>query len=202
MFAIIGVVIFFALQKSNSGTVNTGPGSSPVTPTAASSGTIPVSSGGEGTITVGGQLIGLSAGSYAFDTNRGHGTQKQQASDTLRGGDYSSAVSLWDSYLVQDTNDAESLIYVEDQRVINSGAKYITLAVGTMLTGDAGDIQVGRDSLQGAYIAQKDFNASAGQHGNVLMRLLIANSGGTAQPLLQSQMLSSVHKNRIPRSLG
>jgi serine/threonine protein kinase/ABC-type branched-subunit amino acid transport system substrate-binding protein len=179
VLALIGTVIFFALPKSSTTTTSTGsPGS---TPTAASSGTITVSNSGEGTITVGGQLIGLSAGSYAFDTNQNDGTQKQQASDTLRGGDVGGAISLWTSYLGQTTNDAEALIYLEDQRVISSGASYVTVVVGTMLTGDSGDIQVGRDSLQGAYLVQKDFNANSAQHNNERLRLLIGNSGGTPQ---------------------
>jgi serine/threonine protein kinase len=184
VFALIGTVAFFAVQRSRgtTGPVSTGPGSTTSSPTPASNGSITLSKGDEGTITVGGQMIGLSAGSYAFDTNRGQGDSKlkQQASAALQAGNSGSAISYWTSYLNQDTNDAESLIYLENQRVLTSGNPYITLVVGTMLTGSSGDIQVGRDSLQGAYIAQKEFNANASQHNGEELRLLIANSGGSS----------------------
>ena len=74
-----------------------------------------------------------------------------------------------------NSNDAEALIYQEDLDVVNSGSPYVTIVVGTMLSGS--NITVGRDDLQGAYVAQKEFNDGSKLHGGVQVRLLIANAG-------------------------
>src|SRR6266487_1059187 len=125
-----------------------------------------------------GEYIGISDGTFAFDTNRPDGNLKRQAADKLKGNDVGSAQSLWLSGLQQDTSDAEALIYLEDQRVLNSANPHITLVVGTMITGD--NIGVGRDDLQGAYIAQKEFNDGFKLPNNVQVVLLVANSGNDA----------------------
>ncbi len=83
---------------------------------------------------------------------------KQQAATAFASGNISSAETLWRSASGEDPSDAEPLIYLENQRVKTSGSPSITFIVGTMLTGASADVQVGRDSLQGAYIAQKEFN--------------------------------------------
>ena len=80
--------------------------------------------------------------------------------------------------LEQETNDTEALIYLEDQRVLASGAPYITIVVGTVLTGSL--FSTGRDDLQGAYVAQKEYNDSLKLPGGVEVRLLIASSGNQA----------------------
>jgi len=125
-----------------------------------------------------GEYIGISDGTFAFDTNRPDGNLKRQAADRLKAGDISGAESLWQSGLQQDTSDAEALIYLENQRVLNSGNPHITLVVGTMITGD--NIGVGRDDLQGAYVAQKEFNDGFKLPNNVQVILLVANSGNDA----------------------
>ncbi len=125
-----------------------------------------------------GEYIGISDGTFAFDTNRPDGNLKRQAADRLKAGDISGAESLWQSGLQQDTSDAEALIYLENQRVLNSGNPHITLVAGTMITGD--NIGVGRDDLQGAYIAQKEFNDGFKLPNNVQVILLVANSGNNA----------------------
>jgi len=125
-----------------------------------------------------GESIGISDGTFAFDTNRPDGRFKTQAAEKLKASDVSGAESLWQSGLQQDTNDAEALIYLEDQRVLASGNPYITLVVGTMLTGD--NVGVGQDDLQGAYVAQKEFNDGHKLPNNVQVRLLIASSGNQA----------------------
>ena len=122
-----------------------------------------------------GEYIGLSDGSYAFDINRPDGATKQQAADKLRAGDVGTALSLWHDAVTRDTNDAEALIYLENQRVISSGNPYVTLVVGTMDTGTY--VSLGRDDLQGAYVAQKEYNDGHTLSGNVLVRLLIASTG-------------------------
>lgn len=127
---------------------------------------------------VGGEFIGLSDGSYAFDTNRSDGILKGQATDRLRAGDVNGAMALWQQALTVETNDPETLIYLENQRVLASGSPYITLVVGTMVTGTHADI--GFSDLQGAYVAQKEYNDSAKLPGGLRVRLLIANTGNDA----------------------
>ncbi|WP_220207113.1 ABC transporter substrate-binding protein [Reticulibacter mediterranei] len=128
-----------------------------------------------------GDIIGISDGSYAFDTNRSDGSLKQQASSKFRAGDKSGANSLWLRAVQQDTNDAEALIYLEDLRVLNSNKPYITLVVGTTITSkDLSATSIGSDILQGAYTAQKEYNDGSKQVGGKQLRLLIANSGSLA----------------------
>ncbi|MGI9060269.1 MAG: protein kinase domain-containing protein [Ktedonobacteraceae bacterium] len=126
-----------------------------------------------------GEMIGISDGSVAFAVNGPGGTYKLQAAAKLQAGDAISAESLWQSAVNADSGDAESLIYLEDQHVLNAHASsntpYITLVIGTMLTGN--NASVGHDDLQGAYVAQKEFNDGAKLSGGTLVRLLIANSG-------------------------
>src|SRR5947208_2342782 len=126
-----------------------------------------------------GEYIGISDGTIAFAVSGPGGTYKSQAADKLKAGDAISAESLWQSALGSDSGDAESLIYLEDQRVLNahntSGTPYITIVVGTMLTGD--NASVGHDDLQGAYVIQKEFNDGRKLTGGTLVRLLVASSG-------------------------
>jgi len=121
-----------------------------------------------------GEYIGLSDGSFAFDTNRPGGALKMQAANELKGHNISGAESLWQSALLRDTSDAEASIYLEDQRVLASHAPYLTLVVSTQFTDDFG---VGHDDLQGAYVAQKEYNDDLKLPGGVQVRLLIASSG-------------------------
>ncbi|HZO74667.1 MAG TPA: ABC transporter substrate-binding protein [Ktedonobacteraceae bacterium] len=150
---------------------NTGPGSP--NPTA----TLPPfsSSNGIGVTTVGNQIIGVSDGSYTFDTNRADGSLKQQAADSFRNKDVGSAVALWNQAASQDPSDAEALIYLEDQRVALS--PHVTFVVATVPSGSDALVSLGRDDLQGAYVAQKEFNDNAKLPNNLKIRLLIASSG-------------------------
>src|SRR6266568_1511047 len=157
---LITVVAYFAFVRGPAGSL--GPAS---TPGATTSAPPPAA-------------IGVSDGTFAFDTNRSDGRFKTQAADKLKGNDVQGAQSLWLSGLQQDTSDAEALIYLEDQRVLTSGNPYITIVVGTMLTGD--NAGVGRDDLQGAYVAQKEYNDGHRLPHNVQVRLLVASSGNDA----------------------
>jgi eukaryotic-like serine/threonine-protein kinase len=125
-----------------------------------------------------GEYIGISDGTFAFDTNRPDGTLKQQASARLKAHDRTGSIKLLQQAVQEDTNDAEALIYLEDQRVLASGHPYITFVVGTLLTGDF--FNTGRGNLQGAYVAQKEYNDGLKLPGGVQVRLLIANSGNEA----------------------
>src|SRR5205085_1613953 len=126
-----------------------------------------------------GELIGLSDGRYTFDTaaDRLDASLKVAASKDLAQGDKTGAKSLWSQAVRTDTSDAEALIYLEDQRVLDSGSPYITLVVGTTLTGSADTVSDGRGNLQGAYVAQKEYNDGLKLSGGRLIRLLIANAG-------------------------
>lgn len=87
---------------------------------------------------------------------------------------------------MQQSNDAEAMIYQEDQLVLNSGNPYVTLVLGTMLSGkDTSMVNVGRDNLQGAYLAQKEFNDGDKIHGGTQIRLLIANTGSQTKYVAQ-----------------
>ena len=171
---LIGVGIFYYSYSRSSRSTQTGtPGTTPgVTATVPANGIGAVKAPD-------GEMIGVSDGTVAFAVSGPGGTFKQQAATKLKAGDAIGAQSLWQEALSADSGDAESLIYLEDQRVLNahaaSNTPYITFVIGTMLTGN--NSSVGHDDLQGAYVAQKEFNDGAKLTGGVLVRLLVANSG-------------------------
>lgn len=134
---------------------------------------------GIGVTKIGNEYIGISDGTFIFDTVSAGAALKQQAAQHLKQNptDMSTAIALYAEAISKQTNDAEALIYQEDLRVLNSGSPYVTLVVGTMLSGNYALLSVGRDDLQGAYVAQKEFNDGSKLHGGVQVRLLIANSG-------------------------
>ena len=169
VIVLLGALAFGVLNLRNRGPASGGNASTPTAgPTASGIGVTKASDG---------ESIGISDGTFAFDTARTDGDTKQQAALKLAQGDSSGAMALWDSGLSTDTNDAEARIYVEDQRVITSGNPYITVVVGTMLTGGSATVSIGRDDLQGAYVAQKEFNDGSKLPNSVEVRLLIANAG-------------------------
>jgi len=170
---LITVVAYFAFVRGPASTL--GPAS---TPGATTNAPPPAATGIGVTKAPDGEYIGVSDGTFAFDTNRPDGRFKTQAAGKLKGNDVQGAQSLWLSGLQQDTSDAEALIYLEDQRVLTSGNPYITIVVGTMLTGD--NVGVGHDDLQGAYVAQKEYNDGHKLPNNVQVRLLVASSGNVA----------------------
>ena len=160
-------------------------GGSTPTPTVVSS--IPAS--GIGVMKApNGEMIGVSDGIFPFDTGRPGGNFMSQAAQSFQNGDKSGAESLWNQAAQTDTSNAEAWIYQEDQTVLNSGSPYIDIVVATMLTGDKATISVGRDDLQGAYVAQKTYNDGRLLPNGVQVRLLIANSGSVttfATPVAQ-----------------
>jgi serine/threonine protein kinase/ABC-type branched-subunit amino acid transport system substrate-binding protein len=145
------------------------------TSTPGASATSSTTKNGIGVTKVGNEIIGISDGSFVFDTGRGNSGLKTRASEHFRNGDISSAIALWNQAAGEVTNDPEPLIYLENQRVTTS--PHVTIVVGTMLTGNRALVEVGRDNLQGAYIAQKEFNDGAKLAGGTQVKLLIANSG-------------------------
>ncbi|HTK09830.1 MAG TPA: bifunctional serine/threonine-protein kinase/ABC transporter substrate-binding protein [Ktedonobacteraceae bacterium] len=141
----------------------------------------------------GNETIGISNGSFAFDTTRPSGAAKKQATERFKQdpNDVSTVSSLLGQAISLDSGDAEALIYQEDLRVVNSGQPYVTFVVATMLSGSNSTLSVGRDSLQGAYVAQKEFNDGSKLHGGVQVRLLVANSGSQRAyaPLVAQQIV-------------
>ncbi len=149
-----------------------------------------------------GEAIGISNGTFAFDTNRVDGDLKRHAADELKAGKITSAESLWRQAFAMDTNDAETLIYQEDQRILDSQRPYFTLVIGAILTGDFAS--TGRDALQGAYVAQKEYNDHCSELRDcVEVRLLVANSGsgdssraGIAQAsMIMEQIVQAAHND-------
>src|SRR6266567_15961 len=191
---LLGALAFGALNYFNSRGTGSNNNATP---------TIAVPSSGIGVIKASnGEMIGISDGTFSFDTaTRQNGNLKVQAAQKLKAGDTASAKSLYSEAVAKETNDAEALIFLEDQRVLASTNPYITIVVGTMLTGDKATISVGRDDLQGAYVAQKSFNDASILNNSVLVRLLIANAGSNSQDTTtvaqQIVQLSSVDKHFV-----
>src|SRR5579859_4686957 len=128
--------------------------------------------------TIGSEVIGISDGKTIFDTKRDDGQLKQQAADKLKQGDTGSALSLFSQANATESNDGEALIYQEDLRI--AASPHITFVVGAMPSGSDDIVGVSRDALQGAYLAQKEFN-DGNKIPGLKVRLLIASSGGTAK---------------------
>lgn len=121
-----------------------------------------------------GEMIGVSNGSFAFDVTRPDGALKQQAAAALKSGNGNQAQALWQQAISLENNDPEALIYLENQKVLAAGGAHVTIVVATMLTGS--NASVGRDDLQGAYVAQKTYNDGSRLDG-VGVVLLIASAG-------------------------
>jgi ABC-type branched-subunit amino acid transport system substrate-binding protein len=119
-----------------------------------------------------GDLIGISDGRYPFDTDRPSGTYKTEAAKASQQGNPGAALALWQGGINQDPSDGEAHIYLENQRVL--GNPYLNIVLGVMMAGDLR--YTSRDVLQGAYIAQHEYN----QAHDVKVRLLIASSGSEA----------------------
>jgi serine/threonine protein kinase len=191
---VIGGLIFALPYLSNRNSAQSGSSTGQNGSGVGSSSSDPISAS-----TVNGELLGLSYGKTVFDTSRPDCKScdyKQQAAAKLAQGDSAGAQSLWRSALSQDSSDAEAHIYLENQSVLASGRPYITLAVGTILTGP--NASVGRENLQGAYVAQKEFNADNGAKlGGVEVRLLVANAGGSSSNVqaVANQIVQAAQKD-------
>ncbi len=177
-----------ASRKTTTGTS----GSATSTPTASANFKVPAS--GIGVQNYNGDEIGISDGSYAFDTSDSvAGPYKTQAASEFSTNP-TAAASLYRQAISTNSKDAESAIYLENQRVLNSGKNYVTIVVATMLSSD--NVGVGRDDLQGAYVAQKEYNDAAKLNGGTLIRLLVASSGSkTPNAALVAQQIVQLAKS-------
>lgn len=204
---VIAAVLFVRPFLNRGSLTNTTPttttGASNVSPTAPPF-TPPAS--GIGVQKVGSDMIGISDGTFAFDTtNRTDSTFKQQAATALANKDRQGAETLLRQAVATDPSDAEAHIYLEDLRVLDSGSPYITIVVGTMLSQD--NIGVGRDNLQGAYIAQMEYNAASAYklNGGTKVRLLVASSGSNktyAQLIAQQIVKLKANDNTFVGVMG
>ncbi len=121
------------------------------------------------------ERIGLSDGRVIFDTNRPDGKLKQAAAIQLRAGNLIQAERLFQQAVTLEPSDAEAHIYLADTRILAAHQSYETVIIGAMLAGSY--IGVGHDDLQGAYIAQQQFNTHCLLPHCMQIRLLIANVG-------------------------
>lgn len=173
---VIALLVFILplLTKTNSAyPINSVGASKTATPTITYANPISVKM-------IGGEPIGLSEGNYAFDTSRPNSAIKQEAAQAYA--NPSQAATLWGNAdngnsSTGDSSDAEAHIYQEDARILASGSPHITFVIGTILSG--ANASVGADDLQGAYIAQNEWNSQS-QLGNVKVVLIIANAGSNS----------------------
>ena len=124
-FVLALIVVAFSvlpnlLASRNTTSTTTGAGGSATsTPTASSVFKVP--STGIGVQNYNGDEIGISDGSYAFDTSDPTaGPYKTQAA-TAFSTNPTNAASLYRQAISTNSKDAESAIYLEDQHVLNSG---------------------------------------------------------------------------------
>jgi ABC-type branched-subunit amino acid transport system substrate-binding protein len=124
------------------------------------------------------EYTGISNGSFAFDVakTRLDFDLKCKGARAFLASKLDEARSYWRKAAQIDTNDAELHIYQEDLNVLQSGRPYITFVVGSILTGDADSI--GRDFLQGTYVAQYLHNLN---NRSLQVNLLVANFGSIAR---------------------
>lgn len=136
-----------------------------------------------------GAPIGISIdGSKVFDTSRMDGDIKRAAASKMLAGDVKGATNLWKQALTLDSSDAELLIYRENLLVANTHRPSYTLVVGTIFSQQ--HIGGARDVLQGAYVAQKEYNDQALKSGQKLLRLMIAASDiDPASPQIVAQLV-------------
>lgn len=168
-----------------------------VSPQPTSTAKVPLGVGkdGIGVNLVGGEYIGISDGKYALDINRNAGPFMLEASESLRNEHLGNALAEWSSAYEKETNDAEPLIYEEDQRVIISGRSYITVVLGVTVPDS-----FSRDVLQAAYIVQRECNDNPQVSGGKKLRLLIATSGSNPDnvPVIAHQIVEAAqHDNTI-----
>lgn len=122
------------------------------------------------------QGIALSAGEFVFDSNRPDNALKQQAARSLTAGDLNQALSLYTQAAQADRADAEAAIYAEDVKILRDKASYVTVVAAVAF----GDDAAARAELQGVYLAQRRLNTFDVLSGGVRVRVLILNSGLSA----------------------
>lgn len=146
------------------------------------------------------ELIGLSDGSIIFDTQRPDGKLKEQAAAQFRAGNLSAAEQLFQQAVNLDPSDAEAHIYLADTRILANHQPYETIIIGAMLSGSY--IGVGHDDLQGAYIAQQQFNTQCLLPHCTQIRLLVANVGSGTGTSDEAAFATAVSKQIVQATLA
>jgi serine/threonine protein kinase len=118
-----------------------------------------------------GELIGISDGCAVFDTNR---TDKEEvrlkllAAEELQAGKVTDAASNLKKAIQRDPTDAEALIYQEN--LLYQNAQHVNIVIGTLFSTE--HIGNARGNLQGAYVAQHEYNQRCLLRGCLKIRLL------------------------------
>jgi len=124
--------------------------------------------------------IGLSVGTRFFEPTKKNDpylTQKIQIAKDIALGHSSLALQELQNLTIvgSDANDAEALIYLENQTILSHSLPYITAVLGL----DFSPVLIGgtHDVLQGAYIAQRQWNNAHQGAGQLQLLLVLANTG-------------------------
>ncbi|MBA2287785.1 MAG: ABC transporter substrate-binding protein [Ktedonobacteraceae bacterium] len=137
-----------------------------------------------------GEFVGLSDGSIPFDYLRPDGSLKVRAAGLVYRGDLAGARVLLEKAVQSDVNDAEALIYLQDIQIRLAGKACSVFVVATRIIEDSSEgVNNGRDNLQGAYVAQKEYNDT---HPTPLC-LYIANLGNNSgyEPFVAQQLVNA-----------
>ncbi|HZR39723.1 MAG TPA: ABC transporter substrate-binding protein [Ktedonobacteraceae bacterium] len=147
------------------------------------------------------EYVGLSDGSIPFDYLRPDGSLKIRAASQLRQGNISGARATLQQAVQNDVNDAEALIYLQNIQVRLSGKSCTIFVVVTRIIEDTSEgVNNGRDNLQGAYTAQKEYNDT---HPQTPICLDIANIGTNLgyEPSVVQQLVKAAAANSTIKGL-
>jgi len=143
------------------------------------------------------EQIGLSTGALCFNPDARDAPKKQEAAQDFTQHSYADELSALRQAIAEAPDDAEAQIYLNNLMIRNT-VHHITLVVGVDFSSDF--IGGSRDILQGALIAQNEWNLTP---ENTPLVLLIANVGEPDQPATPSEesdivkQLTALHDQSI-----
>ncbi|HEX6483574.1 MAG TPA: ABC transporter substrate-binding protein [Ktedonobacteraceae bacterium] len=123
--------------------------------------------------------IGISDGRFVFDTFHGRtdvNDKKQAAQDILQG-NLSAAVDAFTKATTEDPIDGEALIYNENLHILQNNAPYVTIVLGLPIDNSDVRINIDRNDMESAYLAQHRINMGNMLPNGLKLRILIDNSG-------------------------
>jgi ABC-type branched-subunit amino acid transport system substrate-binding protein len=123
--------------------------------------------------------IGISDGRFVFDTFHGRTdvNDKEQAARDILQGNLSGAVDAFTKATTEDPIDGEALIYNEDLHILQNNAPYVTIVLGLPIGNSDVDINIDRNDMESAYLAQHRINTGNMLPNGLKLRILIDNSG-------------------------
>jgi ABC-type branched-subunit amino acid transport system substrate-binding protein len=137
-----------------------------------------------GTVAFDTDQAGLSALGVTAAEGKEWANDKIQASKDMANGNTQSALSAYQAAANINPADAESKIFIEDNRVLALDPHPYRIAIGGSFSPTAGNtsdnVSVGRQNLQGAYTAQKLINDAGGIHGHLVYLVLANDSSSTS----------------------